>query len=502
MSDTAITPSMEEKREDEMEITFATGKAEDLGGNDRNTASGGTTDQPIGDFISKHGVIYEDKQEAGFCSDGSGDEWDTDLETEEKAEEYDPTGRKVYLQACKTLEVTPVSYFLRHIQDPRVDMKHRGLGAKGAKAMAIALVLNTSIVSLNLHDNALGGDGGVYIADMLKENCYISELDLSCNKLGSSGCQALSDMLQYNVSLLKLNLSNNNLSDKDTVALLETFKGNEKLLWLDLSHNRFSENAGENLGISITSNDSLEYLSLSWNYLRRKGAVEVANGLRANCTLKTLDLSFNGFADDGAAAMGEAIRANNTLMELDISNNRITSQGALCIAKGLEGNNTLEVLKIGSNPIGSEGLVSILKAILSYCDSALVHIHCQDIYLDHECDTLYNELRKIKNFAIYPMPGVGGKDPSRAVRRYAEANQQQWMEAFQEYDTDRLYKVTRADFVKGIKKSGLQFDIEETARLLKQLDPKKENLVSYMDNRLGLQTPAFGLEQTQEEQGE
>ncbi|EDO37836.1 predicted protein [Nematostella vectensis] len=254
-------------------------------------------------------------------------------------------------------------------------------------------------------------------------------------------------------------------------------------------------------------------------------------------------------------------------------NNRITSQGALCIAKGLEGNNTLEVLKIGSNPIGSEGLVSILKAILSYCDSALVHIHCQ-------CDTLYNELRKIKNFTIYPMPGVGGKDPSRAVRRYAEANQQQWMEAFQEYDTDGLYKVTRADFVKGIKKSGLQFDIEETARLLKQLDPKKENLVSYMlpkvglrlvsgcqglvytccqaaegwftlgvrlpkaglrlvsgcqglvytccqaaegwftlgvrlpkaglrlvsgcqrDKRLGLQTPAFGLEQTQEEQGE
>ncbi|EDO39085.1 predicted protein, partial [Nematostella vectensis] len=56
-------------------------------------------------------------------------------------EEYDPTGRKVYLQACKTLEVTPVSYFLRHIQDPRVDMKHRGLGAKGAKAMAIALVV-------------------------------------------------------------------------------------------------------------------------------------------------------------------------------------------------------------------------------------------------------------------------------------------------------------------------------------------------------------------------
>ena len=36
--------------------------------------------------------------------------------------------------------------------------------------------LNTSVVSLNLHDNALEGEGGVAIADMLMENCYITEL--------------------------------------------------------------------------------------------------------------------------------------------------------------------------------------------------------------------------------------------------------------------------------------------------------------------------------------
>ena len=35
---------------------------------------------------------------------------------------------------------------------------------------------NTTLLSLNLHDNYLEGEGGAAIAAMLKENCYITEL--------------------------------------------------------------------------------------------------------------------------------------------------------------------------------------------------------------------------------------------------------------------------------------------------------------------------------------
>ena len=59
----------------------------------------------------------------------------------ELKEDYDVTGRTTYIQACRMNGVVPVSYFLRNLQNPEVDMKHHGIGASGSKAIAIALVV-------------------------------------------------------------------------------------------------------------------------------------------------------------------------------------------------------------------------------------------------------------------------------------------------------------------------------------------------------------------------
>lgn len=47
---------------------------------------------------------------------------------------------------------------------------------QGAKALALSLMVDTSILMLDLSDNWLQGEGAAAIAEMLKENCYISGL--------------------------------------------------------------------------------------------------------------------------------------------------------------------------------------------------------------------------------------------------------------------------------------------------------------------------------------
>ncbi|CAH3183572.1 unnamed protein product [Porites lobata] len=439
--------------------------------------------ESIGGFFIKHGTFIGTETDPVISHgvDVSDSDYDTDLETEEKAEKYDATGRKLYMAACKCLNITPVSFFLRNIQEKKLNFKHRLLGPKGGRAIAAALEQNTTLTSLNLHDNYLEGDGGAAIAAMLKENCYITELDVSSNHLGARGCQWMCDMLQNNVTLLKINLSDNDFNDKDTVFLLDALKGNDKLTWMNLSCNKFSEKSGDNLGLGISSNDSLEHLDLSWNHIRRHGAIEIANGLRTNCTLKTFNLSYNGFSNDGAVALGEAVRANNTLLELDISNNRITTQGAMCIAKGLEGNNTLEILKVGSNPIGTEGAKAILSAAKNFADSALTELHFKDIYLDESFDQLLKEVRQVKpDIQIRANLRPGVKDPLSVVKSFVSNNQDQWMEFCQEYnDCKGAMKISRTDFVKCLKRADITFGIEQTARLLARLDPKKEGSINY-----------------------
>lgn len=454
-----------------------------------NEEAAGTTES-VGGFFIKHGTFMGTENELTISQNSdvaaSDSDYDTDLDTEEHSEMYDATGRKVYLAACKCLDITPVSFFLKNIEEKHLDFKHRLLGPKGGKALAAALEPNTTLTSLNLHDNFLEGEGGAAIAAMLKENCYITELDVSSNKLGARGCQWMCDMLQNNVNLLKIDLSNNGFTDKDTRYLLDALKGNDKLTWMNLSHNKFSEKSGENLGLGISFNDALEYLDLSWNHIRRNGAIEISNGLRTNCTLKTVNLSFNGFSNDGAVALGEALRANNTLTELDISNNRITSQGALCIAKGLEGNNTLEILKIGNNPIDIVGACAILAAAQNYSDSALTELHFKDVYLGEEFDKLLEEVREVKpDIQVVGYLKSDVKDPLSVVKTFISSNQDHWLQLCQQFDSQGVLKITRADFVKCLKKAGIEFGIEQTARLLTRLDPRKEGFINYTNKMLG-----------------
>lgn len=56
-------------------------------------------------------------------------------------DEYDTTGKASYVIACKKYDVTPVSYFMRHMQDSELVMKHHGLGCQGTRAISVPLVV-------------------------------------------------------------------------------------------------------------------------------------------------------------------------------------------------------------------------------------------------------------------------------------------------------------------------------------------------------------------------
>ena len=54
---------------------------------------------------------------------------------------FDGSLKAVYINSCKNNNVIPASYFLRHMEDMDLEMKHHGLGPNGIKPLAIALVV-------------------------------------------------------------------------------------------------------------------------------------------------------------------------------------------------------------------------------------------------------------------------------------------------------------------------------------------------------------------------
>ncbi|XP_022096288.1 leucine-rich repeat-containing protein 74B-like isoform X2 [Acanthaster planci] len=431
-------------------------------------------------------------------SESSG--FDTDLEVEDTIlalkrnvrEAYDASGKSTYKEACRLNGVIPVSYFLRHIADSELTMKHHGLGPAGAKAIAISLVTNTTICKLNLSDNWLDAVGGIAIADMLKENCYITDLDLSENKLGNSGAKALSEMLLQNSTLTHLTLTGNSFEDKSAEYFAEVILNNSKLEYVNLSHNEFSEAAGLLLGPAISENITMRQLDLSWNHIRRKGALALAKGIMNNIGLKVINISWNGFGNEGAQALGEALKVNSSLEELDITNNRISGEGAVFLGKGLTNNETLKILRIGKNPMQAAGAFAILKAVKDNTNTIMDELDFSGIQVNKEFEDLYNQLKETRpNIKIHHggmKEAVKPKqklNPMLKLQRYIQKNNLRLVDFFNKFDKDGSMSVTYDEFEEGLVESGIDLSKEEIAYMIGELDKDGDGEINYSELLFG-----------------
>ena len=174
------------------------------------------------------------------CNLDSSDEYDTDIEEDFPNSENSSTpaedmqGKIVYLSACKSLGITPCSKFLQSLLKSEVSLKFYSLGPRGAEAISVAMIRNSSILSLNLSSNGIREDGAICVSKMMTDNCFITELDLSENDLRTQGAYAVSDMLRKNSELLELNVAGNKFHDKDAEPIVEAMKENYTLKALNL----------------------------------------------------------------------------------------------------------------------------------------------------------------------------------------------------------------------------------------------------------------------------
>ncbi|XP_020841877.1 leucine-rich repeat-containing protein 74A [Phascolarctos cinereus] len=336
------------------------------------------SDEDIICVVEPPAVIEKDKVQP--------ESYETDLEIEVDSEKTFTTGQEdVYLEACKLVGVIPVSYFIRNMEETHMNLNHHGLGPKGTKAIAIALVSNTTITRLELEDNWILEEGALALMQMLHENYYIQELNISNNHLDSPGAKIITDFLLENTSSLwSIQLAGNNFNDDTAQMFCNALMSNYQIKVLDLSHNEFSEKGGEQLGHMLVLNEGLQTLNLSWNQLNLKGALSLCHSLRVNVTLKILDVSWNAFGNEGAQALGDALKVNSTLSYLDISNNHLNNEGAIKLGKGLELNETLRILKMSQNPMTVEGALSLVLSVKKNTKSRLEEINISNVLVTEE----------------------------------------------------------------------------------------------------------------------
>ncbi|NXV95203.1 LR74A protein, partial [Calonectris borealis] len=418
---------------------------------------------------------------------------DTDLEAEDPEKAFAGiTGAELYLEACRLLEVVPVSHFIQNLAKPYINLNHHGLGPKGVKAIAIALVSNATITHLELEDNCILAEGAICIAEMLRENSSLQELNISNNHLDTAGAEAIASLLLDNLSYLHaLQLSGGLYAPKQSHCLCTfvSLQGNYRVKELDLSHNEFYEKGGQLLGQMLASNTTLEILDLSWNHLRRKGTVALGTGLRGNGALKILNLSWNGIGNEGALALGEALKVNNVLVHLDISNNQINNEGVKKLCRGLEVNGRLKILKMANNPLTVEGATALVTSVRKNPKSMMEEINISNVLVNEtfiklldlvcqtrpELDVIYGEVEG----CIAKIPKQH-PNPMKVIQNYLKEHNLRLWDFFRNIDKDGNMKIPVAAFRRAMmQQSSIPLDRVQIGELVHKLDRNRTGVVDY-----------------------
>ncbi|RLV89522.1 hypothetical protein DV515_00014846 [Chloebia gouldiae] len=244
-----------------------------------------------------------------------------------------------------------------------LNLQHNSIEEDGATFLAEALLTNHRLVTLHLQKNGIGAQGTRKLAEALKQNCSLRELILSSNSVGDSGSIALAEALRVNHSLQSLDLQSNSISSAGVTALTAALCSNKGLLSLNLRENSISKEGGPAIACALQSNSTLRKLDLAANLLHDDGGKAIASAIRENRALTSLHLQENAIGDEGMAALSAALKVNTTLADLHLQMASVGAAGAQALAEALMVNKSLQILDLRGNSLGPAGAKAVANAL-------------------------------------------------------------------------------------------------------------------------------------------
>jgi len=172
-------------------------------------------------------------------------------------------------------------------------------GRIGLTGIVRTAMTSERLILVDLSLNAIGPDGVSLLASSLlspSAACRLRHLILNGCSAGSGGGIALGNALGDNTSLLELQLGNNAIEEEGGRALAQALRTNLKLRKLDLHFNKLRGSCAD-IARAMRHNTSLKSLSLRENFIPASCAKHLGRAIRDNESLRVLDLRANDFDD-------------------------------------------------------------------------------------------------------------------------------------------------------------------------------------------------------------
>ena len=220
------------------------------------------------------------------------------------------------------------------------------------QAICDALIDKTSLVEINLSDNAFGGRSVEPMVPFLTNNRSFQILRLNNNGLGPAGGAVIANALRQS-------------------ALLSKAEGKKSNLRVVIcGRNRLENGSAEAWAEAFAAHGTLEEVRMVQNGIRMEGITHLARGLAQNPNIQHIDLQDNTFTVDGelsgVAAWTEALDSWPHLHTLNLSDCVLSADGEVptlieSLAKG--SNPKLHTLQLQNNNLETQSFAVLSNAI-------------------------------------------------------------------------------------------------------------------------------------------
>ena len=247
-------------------------------------------------------------------------------------------------------------------------------------AICDALKDKTSLVELNLSDNAFGSRSVDPIVPFLTHNRSLQIFKLNNNGLGPEGGTVIANALAESARLSKkegkpsqlqtLICGRNRLQDGSSEAWAGAFSAHGSLVEVRMPQNGIRMDGIANLAGGLSHCPNLEYLDLQDNTFGSVGSVAIARALPVWTKLTFLNFSDCVLSneEEGVSAVIETITSgsNPKLQILQLQNNNMEVESFALLAKGIQKLPSLKMLELQWNEVEDddenlEALVLTLK---------------------------------------------------------------------------------------------------------------------------------------------
>ncbi|KAI7877442.1 RNI-like protein [Lichtheimia hyalospora FSU 10163] len=243
------------------------------------------------------------------------------------------------------------------------------IGVEAAQALADALKTKKNLKRALLSDIFTGRlldeipQALKALCDAFAETSLI-ELDLSDNAFGPAGAEPLIDYLSNNTTLEILRLNNNGLGVGGGTMIAKALQA-----WADKAR---TENRTSTLHTVICGRNRLEDGSAPF----------LGTAFAAHGTLRVVRMPQNGIRPDGIVKLVKGLSECKHLEHLDLQDNTFTAKGSKALARVLKNWSKLQILNLSDCLLSKRGGYAVAESLRDGSNKGLTHLHLQ-----------YNEIR-------------------------------------------------------------------------------------------------------------